>query len=136
MTLLESLPALYEYLDTALETMPMIELTMEYVAARLMHGMSKRKEKKPQGKDVTMVSRASKQSRRSTFVTRRKEVLPLWQPGPYCVILLQSKEQGEEKCQQCGGRGRIRICNATWSAFEERLQIDHGFRSHKAHEFA
>ena len=60
MTLLESLPASYEFLITALETMPMKELTMEYVTARLMHEMSKRKEKEPQGEDVAMVARQSK----------------------------------------------------------------------------
>ena len=60
MTLLESLPASYEFLITALETMPMKELTMEYVTARLMHEMSKRKEKEPQGEEVALVSRQSK----------------------------------------------------------------------------
>jgi hypothetical protein len=60
MTLLESLPASYEFLITALETMPMKELTMEYVTARLMHEMSKRKEKELQGEDVAMVARKNK----------------------------------------------------------------------------
>ena len=60
MTLLGSLLALYKYLITALETMPMKELTMKYVTARLMHEMSKHKEKELQGKDVAMVSRQSK----------------------------------------------------------------------------
>ncbi len=49
MTLLESLPPSYEYLITALETLPMQDLTMEFVTARLMHEVSKRKEKEPQG---------------------------------------------------------------------------------------
>src|ERR1700724_2727756 len=43
-----------------LETMPMKELTTEYVTARLMHEMSKRKEKEPQGEEVALVSRQSK----------------------------------------------------------------------------
>ena len=60
MTLLESLPTSYEFLITALETMPTKELTMEYVTARLMHEMSKRKEKEPQGDDAAMVARQSK----------------------------------------------------------------------------
>ena len=47
MTLLESLPTSYEYLITALETRPMKELTLEFVTARLMHEVSKRKEKEP-----------------------------------------------------------------------------------------
>ncbi len=56
MTLLESLPPSYKYLITALETLPMQDLTMEYVTARLMHEVSKRKEKEPQGDDATLVS--------------------------------------------------------------------------------
>ena len=47
MTLLEkSLPISYKKLITTLETMPMKELTMDYMTARLMHEMSKHKEKK------------------------------------------------------------------------------------------
>jgi hypothetical protein len=46
-TLLERLCASYKYLINALETMPMKELTMEYMMIRLMHEMSKRKEKEP-----------------------------------------------------------------------------------------
>ncbi len=45
MTLLESLPPSYEHLITALETLPMQDLTMEFVTARLMHEVSKRREK-------------------------------------------------------------------------------------------
>jgi hypothetical protein len=45
--LLESLPPSYEYLITALETKAREELTMDYVTARLMHEVSKRKEKDP-----------------------------------------------------------------------------------------
>ena len=60
MTLLESLLASYEYLVTALETMPMKELMMEYMTAQLMHEMSKHNEKEPQDEDVSMVSRQSK----------------------------------------------------------------------------
>ncbi len=56
MTLLESLPPSYEYLIIALETLPMKDLTMEFVTARLMHEVSKRKEKEPQGDDAAMVS--------------------------------------------------------------------------------
>ena len=53
--LLESLPTSFEYLITAMETMPMKELTMDYVTAHLMHEMSKCKEKEPQGEDAAMV---------------------------------------------------------------------------------
>ena len=56
MTLLENLPASYEYLITALETMPMKELTMEYVTARLKHEVSKHKEKELQDEGAAMVS--------------------------------------------------------------------------------
>ena len=38
----------------------MKELTMEYVTTRLMHEMSKRKEKEPQGDDAAMVSKQGK----------------------------------------------------------------------------
>jgi len=56
MTLLESLAPSYEYLITVLETLPMQALTIEFVTARLMHEVSKRKEKEPQGDDAVMVS--------------------------------------------------------------------------------
>lgn len=44
MTLLKSLPALHEYLITALETMLVNELMMEYVTTSVMHKMLKHKE--------------------------------------------------------------------------------------------
>ncbi len=53
MTLLESLRPSYEYLITALETLPMQDLTMVFVTARLTHEVSKRREKEPQGDDAT-----------------------------------------------------------------------------------
>ncbi len=56
MTLLESLPPSYEYLITALETLPMQDLTREFVTARLMREMSKRRAKEPQGGVVAVVS--------------------------------------------------------------------------------
>jgi hypothetical protein len=49
MTLLESLSPSYKYLITALETLPMKNLIMEFVTARLMHEVSKKKEKELQG---------------------------------------------------------------------------------------
>jgi hypothetical protein len=39
-----------------LETLPMKDLTMEFVIAWLMHEVSKKKEKEPQGDDAAMVS--------------------------------------------------------------------------------
>ena len=49
MTLLDSLLTLYEYLIIALKTIPMKDLTIYYLTARLTHEMSKRKENDPQG---------------------------------------------------------------------------------------
>lgn len=60
MTLLESLPPSFESLITALETMHMKDLTMEFVTARLMHEVSKRKEKEPHGDDAALASRQNK----------------------------------------------------------------------------
>ena len=60
MTLLDSLPPTYEHLITALETRPMKELTLEFITARLMHEVAKRKEKESQGDDSAMVSRQGK----------------------------------------------------------------------------
>ena len=60
MTLLDSLPTSYEHLITALETRPMKELTLEFVSARLMHEVTKRKEKEPQGDEAAMVTRQDK----------------------------------------------------------------------------
>ena len=56
MTLLESFPALYEYLITALETMLIKKLTMEYMMACLMHEMSMHEELEPKAKTLVMVS--------------------------------------------------------------------------------
>ena len=60
MTLLESLPPSYEYLITALETRPMSELTMEFITARLMHEVSKRKENESQQGGAALFSRHGK----------------------------------------------------------------------------
>jgi hypothetical protein len=60
MILFKSLSASYNFFITTLKMMPMKELTIEYVMARLMHGMSKHKEKEPQGKNMEMVARQSK----------------------------------------------------------------------------
>lgn len=55
MTLLESLLASCENLIIALETIPMNELTMNYVTTCIMHTMLKCKKKEPKGEDVAMV---------------------------------------------------------------------------------
>jgi hypothetical protein len=40
----------------ALETRPLKELTLDFITARFMHGVSKKKEKEPQGDDAAMLS--------------------------------------------------------------------------------
>ena len=60
MTLLKSLLASHKYFITTLETIPMKKLMIDYVAAHLMHEMSKPKKKEPQGKDVVIILRQSK----------------------------------------------------------------------------
>src|SRR5450631_1333284 len=57
MTLLDSLPPSFDHLITALETRPFSELTLDFITTRLMHEVSKRKEKEPQGDDAAMLSR-------------------------------------------------------------------------------
>ena len=81
MTLLDSLPSSYEHLITALETRPMKELTLEFITARLMHEVAKRKEKEPQGDDAAMVSRQGKGG--------------------------SSKKREERTCFKCGKSGHI-----------------------------
>ena len=70
MTLLESLPPSYEFLITALETRPIHELTMEFVTARLMHEMTKRKENEAQGEGSALVSRQGKGGTKAAKETR------------------------------------------------------------------
>jgi len=60
MTLLKSLSVSYEYLITTLETMPVKDVTMDYVTTHLMHKILKHNEKEPQCGDVAMVFRQSK----------------------------------------------------------------------------
>ena len=60
MTLLDSLPPSFEHLITALETRPRKELTLNFITVCLMHEVSKRKEKEPQGDDAAMLSRQSR----------------------------------------------------------------------------
>ena len=55
-TLLDSLPPLFDHLITALETRPFSELTLDFITGHLMHEVSKRKEE-PQRDDAAMLSR-------------------------------------------------------------------------------
>ena len=70
MTLLESLPPSYEYLITALETRDMKELDMDFITARLVHEVSKRKENETQDGGAALLSRygqgGSSQQRKET----------------------------------------------------------------------
>ena len=84
-TLLESLPMSYEYLISAMKTMLIKDVMMDYVTARLLHKMSKRK-KKPQSVDA--VTKAT-----TYFCTKVETVFLLWQTGSHCAYLLQNKEK-------------------------------------------
>ena len=60
MTLLESLPSSFDNLIIALETLRLKDLTMEFVTARMMHEVTKRKEKGSHGDDAALVSKQHK----------------------------------------------------------------------------
>ena len=60
MTLLESLPPSFDNLIIALETLRLEDLTMAFVTARMMHEVTKRKEKEIHGNDAALVSRQNK----------------------------------------------------------------------------
>ena len=69
MTLLDSLPPSFEHLITALETLTLADLKMEFVVSRLMHEVSKRKEKGAQSGESTLVAAQNKgriQQRKNT----------------------------------------------------------------------
>lgn len=97
MILLKSLSSSYEYLITALETVPK-ELTMEHVTACFMHKMSKRKEKEPQGDDVVMVLHKDKGGN-PYWHKDIKNVVMLWQTRPYYMFLLQLNKLGQKQRQ-------------------------------------
>lgn len=65
MILLKNLLPSYEHLIIAFETMPMKELTMEYAMICLMHGMSKKEKKEPQGVENAMLLSQDKWNRLS-----------------------------------------------------------------------
>lgn len=99
MTLLENLPASYEYLIIALDMMPLKDLTMVYVLACLMYEMSKRNENEPQGEDTTMMSHQNKAG-----------------DPPSC--------QGVRTCFYCGKPGHIaRFCYKANNNEKENAKI-------------
>lgn len=55
MTLLDSLPPSFDHLITVLDVRLISELMLDFITARLMHKVSKRK-KKPQRNDAAMLS--------------------------------------------------------------------------------
>ena len=100
MTLLKSLS--YEYLITTLETKTKEELTMDYVTARLMHKVSKRKEKDPRSEDAAMKLRQGKMDTSS----------------------LRQGGQGTRTCFYCGKLGHIaRFCYKTKNKERENAKI-------------
>ncbi len=98
MTLLESLPPSYEYLIIALETLPMQDLTMEFLTARLMHEVSKRREKEPQGDDAVMVST---QGRGGTTSTRKdtKTCYYCGKPGHIARFCFKAKNNNNKETE-------------------------------------
>ena len=60
LTLLESLPPSFENLIIALETLRLEDLTMAFVTARMIHEVTKRKEKENHGEDAALFSRQNK----------------------------------------------------------------------------
>ena len=71
MTLLQSLPDSFDYLIAALETRPLTELTIEYVTSRLMHEVTKKKEKEVKGEDSALfVHQAKKGAPSKSFPPR------------------------------------------------------------------
>ena len=59
-TLFKSMSTSYKYLTTALKTMPMKEITIDYYVTARIHEMSKGKEKKLQDEDATTILRQNK----------------------------------------------------------------------------
>ena len=94
MNLLESLLALHKYLITAIETMPMKELTIKYVTAHLMHEMSKHKKNEPQGKDTAMVLH---QSKADDLPSRQGIRMCFYYSKPYYITKFYYKVKNKER---------------------------------------
>jgi transposase InsO family protein len=71
MTLLESLPSSFDNLIIALETLRLEDLTMAFVTARMMHEVTKRKEKENHGDDAALFSKQNKGGSSSTRAESR-----------------------------------------------------------------
>jgi hypothetical protein len=74
----------------------MQDLTMEFVTARLMHEVSKRREKEPRGDDATMVSM---QGKRETTSTRKdtKTCYYCGKQGHIARFCFKAKNNNKEK---------------------------------------
>ena len=55
----------------------------------------------------------------------------LLQTMSHCVFLLQSKNHGVKKCEECEGGQQFRIGNPYWKTFQKRMQMDRGFGATK-----
>lgn len=104
MTLLQSLPDSYDYLIAALETRPLKELTLEYVTARLMHEVTKKKEKESKGEDSALV------------VQPFKKGAPLKPPTPRTCFICGKVGHIAKNCYQ---RKRIGKENASLAKVED-----------------
>ena len=75
MTLLGSLPPLFDLLITTLETHSVKELMLDFNIAYLMYEVSNRKDNGPQGDDAVMLSRQCLHVRQQQELYRQPEVL-------------------------------------------------------------
>lgn len=99
MTLLESLPPSFEFLITALETRPMKELTLEFVTARLMHEVTKRKENEPQGEGSALVPRFGKGGNTKAWKDTRT-CFKCGKQGHIAKFCRSNQAQGKESAHQ------------------------------------
>ena len=82
MTLLESLPSLYEYLIVAMESRPIQQLTLDYMTSQLLHELLRHKENESYDDTTTLLSKQSRSctNRSSTnnmcFYCNKKGYMP------------------------------------------------------------
>ncbi len=134
-TLLESLPPSYEYLITALETLPMQDLTMEFCDCTI-DAWSVQEEGEGATRWLCGDGVNARKRRDYIYTQRHQDMLLLWQTGPHCTILLQGQkqQQGEGECQQSQGRWWLCLCNKGWRPLQGHMQVNHGLGSHQAYD--
>ena len=125
MTSLEGLPVSFEYLIIVMETIPMKEFMMNYVTTRLMHKMSKCKEKEPQGEATTMVLQQNKGG--NAFPCQGTKSY-IYCGKPSYIAYLATKQRTKSEIKQ-----RNVIRNEIYS---KHVQLDHELRSLQIHDFA